>query len=526
MKRLARRFWSNEEGAIAPTLALALFALIAAGGIAFDYARMAALDTELQNAADQAALAAVGQLDQSDGSRNRATAAAQDLVENLTLLANDGGGTAVDVPTVEFYSTYLPNRANLSDAPGTAATTDATAHYVRVTVETRAANFALTPIVAMLSSGPLSARALAGLGSATCNLPPVMICNPFEPLNNPDPNFPFNANSLRGFGLKLVDQGGSGGWSPGNFGYLDDPNTDNGTPGVRAALGWETIPGGCSGGAGVTTETGVATTVTDALNTRFDIRSNQGCPVGGTCRPSRNSAKDLVHAADASGNPNMSGANACQVHGNQGWTMVASAGQYLPPNTTPLPVGPVTGANNDLSELQTMGHPRDLCHAVATPTCGQIGDGSWDRNAYFYVNHGSSFDWEAAMNAAYGTTSVSRYQVYLWELDGHMPAARAVAGKVSLPAATCTAPGLSPPADRDRRKISAAIINCDARDVNGMSTNVRVLSWIDMFLVEPSFDRDRTDAGDIYVEIIGETPQGGGGAPLGPISRNVPRILE
>ena len=33
------------------------------GGLAFDYARMASLDTELQDAADQAALAAASQLD-------------------------------------------------------------------------------------------------------------------------------------------------------------------------------------------------------------------------------------------------------------------------------------------------------------------------------------------------------------------------------------------------------------------------------------------------------------------------------
>ena len=51
---------------------LSLFALIGAGGIAFDYARLAALDTELQKAADQAALAAATQLDRADGSRDRA----------------------------------------------------------------------------------------------------------------------------------------------------------------------------------------------------------------------------------------------------------------------------------------------------------------------------------------------------------------------------------------------------------------------------------------------------------------------
>ena len=40
----------RTEGAVAPTIALSLSALIAVGGIAFDYARMASLDTELQDA--------------------------------------------------------------------------------------------------------------------------------------------------------------------------------------------------------------------------------------------------------------------------------------------------------------------------------------------------------------------------------------------------------------------------------------------------------------------------------------------
>ena len=44
-----------------------MVALIAAGGIAFDYARLAAMDTELQDAADQAALAAASQLDRQTG---------------------------------------------------------------------------------------------------------------------------------------------------------------------------------------------------------------------------------------------------------------------------------------------------------------------------------------------------------------------------------------------------------------------------------------------------------------------------
>ena len=63
MMRSGPRIFRNTDGAVAPTVALSLVALIAAGGIAFDYARMASMDTELQNAADQAVLAAASQLD-------------------------------------------------------------------------------------------------------------------------------------------------------------------------------------------------------------------------------------------------------------------------------------------------------------------------------------------------------------------------------------------------------------------------------------------------------------------------------
>ena len=55
---MMRSVWSlsrNSDGAVAATVGLSLFALIAVGGIAFDYARLASLDSELQDAADQAA---------------------------------------------------------------------------------------------------------------------------------------------------------------------------------------------------------------------------------------------------------------------------------------------------------------------------------------------------------------------------------------------------------------------------------------------------------------------------------------
>src|SRR3546814_460296 len=87
----------SEAGAVAPTVALSLFGLIAAGGLAFDYARLASLDTELQQAADHAALAAASQLDGETGACARAAQAASAMVVNETRFANDGQGITIDV---------------------------------------------------------------------------------------------------------------------------------------------------------------------------------------------------------------------------------------------------------------------------------------------------------------------------------------------------------------------------------------------------------------------------------------------
>src|SRR3954453_21210340 len=112
MMRSARSLWRNDDGAIAPLTALAMFALIAVGGVAFDYARLAAMDTELQQAADQAALAAATQLDRVDGSQARATTAIQDadnshrLSRNLTRFADDNNGTTVEITSITFCSDF------------------------------------------------------------------------------------------------------------------------------------------------------------------------------------------------------------------------------------------------------------------------------------------------------------------------------------------------------------------------------------------------------------------------------------
>ena len=559
MMRRLLKLARDKRGAVAPTVALSLFALIGAGGIAFDYARLASLDTELQQAADQAALAAATQLDQQLGAVARATAAAQNLLANSTLFANDGNvaNRAVTIPTVVFYATKADAEAASGQNCPTAGavTADATARFVCVKTGTRIAKYAMTPVTNAMMSSNMSAMAVAGLGSAICKTPPVMICNPAETGGNTS----FNADNYVGNGIKLVSVGnGSGTWVPGNFGYLDSNSTGNGASALRESLGWSSPPGDCLEGTGVDTKTGANVSVTDALNTRYDIyEANNSCPSGGSCPASINSVKDLVRPANGSGN------KVCQLDNKDGWQEAASA--YLPTSpTVPLTTTP-----------SAMGHPRDMCHAVSVDgACsgGRIGTGLWDRDAYFRTNYlrttagaggaagtrWSAANWQSNTGlspsvAITASNYASRYNVYKWEIaqryaltlqviDGVKvldpnPAGATGSTKVAHGLPVCSqvqggSPGypVTPPGgtNPDRRRISAAVINCTANNVHGSSTNVPVEKWIELFLVEPSIDRasGRTNKGDVYVEVIGETIAGAGATAGQVVRRDLPYLVK
>lgn len=504
-----RRLWRNDGGAVAPTIALSLTALIAAGGLAFDYARVASLDTELQQAADQAALAAATQLDGEDGAQDRAISAAQDLIANLTYFANDGDGQVVAVPTIIFYSDYDP----VTGAKGPVATDDADSNYVLVTVSTRTANYALTPIVAAFS-GDATASAFATLDSAYCNLPPFMVCKP---------NANFNAADHIGDGLRLVIGSSV---APGNFGFLQT-GFGAGAENLAKAIGWNGSAGGCVAARGVVTEPGNKQSVRAALNTRFDMsESGQTCPAGSTCSPSTNARKDLVHT----------NANNCGTSGNNGWRETDR------PYRGNSDGSPLDGSNDPY----TMGHPRDLCHATSEDgncTGGIVGNGEWDRDAYFRVNYGwNHATWVA--NTGLGETP-SRYQVYLWEADhplpggagqpgigtrqGPFPAGHGQGFSDSVP--VCRAPGIAPGnLDTDRRVMAVAVVDCTG--LGGRDT-VIPRDWVDVFLVEPTIRRVdgsgsvRTDDGDVYVEIVATRPLPGINQSIGNIiRRDVPRLIE
>ena len=184
---------------------------------------------------------------------------------------------------------------------------------------------------------------------------------------------------------------------------------------------------------------------------------------------------------------------------------------------------------------------------------GRIGDGNWDRNTYFRSNH-PSITWatEPGLDAN-GDGIVTRYEVYLWEAADPANRLQTKAGQGGTnayptpQAGACLAPGLAPnPSGTDRRRITAAVVNCRAvsasTGLNGKKT-LPVAGYIDVFLVEPVINREKcpgctvtyggttyapdySEDKDIYAEVIGAAGTGQGGAIPQISRRDVPRLID
>ena len=504
----------DQGGAVAATVALSLTALVLIAGVGFDYGRLAAMDSELQNGADQAALAGATQLNGATDACLRASDAARSLVTNTTVVANSANTVVIQsepacdaTGRVRFWQDK--NRA-------TAATTGANAHFIEVTVDTRSVDYAFTPIAGLIR-GTTSAAAMAGLGSSVCKVPPVFMCNPNQAA---DPAF--TIGNYIGKGLRLIANTGGSSYGTGNFGYLE-ASGGNGAQAVAQALGREEIPGDCISADSVTTKTGVQVSVLDALNTRFDVYANglnQACGnTNGLCPPSANSRKDLMHKGNT---------NNCAFSTGNGTGWHEAPRPYIPTTAAPL-------TQLQIDATSPMGYPRDMCHAVsAAGACsgGQIGTGAWDRNAYFktnFANYALSFD----ISGIFGTATPTRYQVYQYEAanPGSRLQIQTETGDTSRPQPYCRTPvvPVGSLTRADRRVLSVAVVNCTGANLNNPITPVK---WVDVFLTEPSVNRKQagglsiTEQSDVYVEVIRATTLGGGGSAAQLIRRDVPYLVN
>jgi hypothetical protein len=545
----------SDRAAVAPTVALSLFGLLAVGGVAFDYARLAAMDTELQQAADQAALASATQLDRSDGARARATAAIQNagtnrLASNLTRFAQADAtsGMSVEITGITFCKAFDDSKADNATAC-TAATADSNSAFVIVTTQLRTARYALTPIVGAFS-GSVTASAVAGVQSSICNVAPLLVCVPSD-------DFPTDADVGKGIILKTA--GGSA-WAPGNYGYLD---FGNGNPALLAALLGNGL-NGCQDEGNTQTEPGNKN-ATDAINTRMDVYAGSNkndasncVPSTGVACPAQDTRKDMTLTMTYA--IQQPAANPAPLPSS-----VPNCGAAATGNGNPNPSISYTNAFAQGGGAKQFG--RDTCHYNGTcPTTGgaqNFGDGNWDRTGYMAANHPGITTAMVAAAIGGGATAatLTRYQVYQWEIAnmgsaaldpvqvGTMPPATVQNGNGANPKNTYTfvrqcafnKPQFAAAASstaKDRRVLPIVAANCDNLKGKGSAfVDFVILRVFNVFLTEPSLQRSNvqtgiagattgTDDKEIYGEVIGPGATFGSGGGFQYFARNKPYLVR
>ena len=466
------RFLRGEEGSV--LILWGMFLAVAFGfmALSFDLGRVASTQSEMQSFADQVALAAAGELDGRPDAITRATVAANGLISDAQTYAT--GAQALGAG--DFTLTFLRSLPAADNVAATDTTTNgAQARFVRVDVSDRTVLTLFAAVNAALVGGEnlssdVSASATAGITSWACDITPLMFCVP---------NSSWKAEANVGTQIKLRAGGQGAAWGPGNFGFLDptilevDPAGPcaglNGAQLYRCLVGADEAITGCvRTDAGVDTLTGQRQGLAEAFNTRFDIFK-------GSMQQRRN-------------NPD-----------------------YRPaPNTVQgtLPKGGQCRGNNLLTyadgDINTMPLPRDTI--VDCDACVRFGDGNWDRAAYVAQNHGGAYPAGTDINS-------TRYEMYLAEVaiaqsNGGIP----LPGMDETGEVMCHTLGPSP--DVNRRNLIAAAVDCSANNIQGKTTNVVPLEFVEVFMTEPVQAPGPDDA-TIMVEVVGSAGGVGSGALTG-----------
>ncbi len=411
-RSVLRRLWKNTSGAVAPTIALSLVALIAAGGIAFDYARLAAMDTELQQAADQAALAAATQLDRADDARDPRGAGdpgrrpRQPARRELhALRQRRQRRRTVEIDAITFCKAFDDSVADTTTACTRPAIDDSNAGS---SSSRPRSGPPITPSRRSSRRSPASssATAVAGVQSSICNVAPLLVCVG-------DNSFPTDADIGKGMILKTA---GGNAWAPGNYGYLD---FGNGNQAVLNALLGNGL-NGCQNADDNQTEPGNKN-ATDAINTRMDVYAGSNKNDASNCVPSTGVA---CPAQDTRKDMDMTMTYAIE--------QPAANPAPLPATVPQLRDAAATGNGNPIRRSHTRPHlPKTQTQsssgaipvtitALATVTGGaqNFGNGTWDRAGYMAANHPgiTAADVATAIGGTATASNLTRYEVYQWEI--------------------------------------------------------------------------------------------------------------
>ena len=482
-----RGFLRREDGAAAVYVSIMIALLVGFVGLAVDFGRFYTTNSEAQNAADAAALAAATQLDGESDSIARAILAAQ----TSPLVANDQtfaeGDATIQIADIRFLHSLPPSDSDpITDAYVTTVSEEAA--YVEVwTEQLLQKNVFLSAVGA--GSGTTRATAVAGYNNVLCQIPPLMMCNPYE---DPGGGGSFPAALLKGKTiLAKTKEGGIDSWAPGDMGLLDPPQYDwdtksnTGAKQVAEEIA-KSAPPQCFGSP-VTIRPGQVDAMRNAVNVRFDIYQNPFFGSGkarknSEFRPARNVTKGMISEWVTTVDP-VTGAT------------TSSCEQTESPTTMALPPDNCFGP--DFSNPSS-------CEGLSGVPAGfgdRIGNGVWNLETYWSINHP---DWVTANGKAIPDELVGagRYDVYRYEIKYDMiPGAGQGGPENGVP--VCYGGSTAPNDYPDRRIIPVGVINCIEENLlGGSNEDVDVLDYYDMFIIRPI--RGGSDT-SVWLELRGKT---------------------
>jgi Flp pilus assembly protein TadG len=283
-----RKTRKGERGSILATSALGMLSVLLAVGLGVDISRFYLAKTELQNAADAAALAGVSGLNSSSKGITDATDRAVQVMNNYDF----------NQKAVSFTRGNVLFAKNLDGPYMSEASAQADPKNIRfVQVTTPPSPVGVSFAVSVLgSSKNLSATATAGF-----SVPINMICNWIPAFVLDDAANPISPGNLYTFRLPPGNH-----ISPGNYQLL----SPTGPGGSDTRTGMANGVSQCvSPGESVATKPGVtAGPVRQGINTRFDIYQGPVDPV--TSPPDTNVAPNLDYSQYRNGAPTQAPSNA------------------------------------------------------------------------------------------------------------------------------------------------------------------------------------------------------------------------
>ena len=466
--QFVRAFWDDTSGIILPYVTMMLVVIVGLSVLAIDGARFMSLQTQLQNGADALALAGAAELDRLPDAETRARTAIERLLTNSTLFG-PGASRTIKVSNIEFYRRLPASDASPMSA-GTRATGSGDARFVAVTVQPVTLSTIL-PAAFFGGSSTITAAssAVAGFDQVICGVTPIYVCNPYETAGM---TYEQATERLQHAAANPADQSrllilrqydANAPYTAANYGFLDSPTLGHDELSLIESLA-VVRPPVCFMQRGVNFRPGFVRSVREAFNVRFDIYEGSMSERYGDSnyRPAPNVRKGYVVATGGDGN-----VNACAARRGANWPIGS------PPN-------------------QVTAFPLDQTSRVE-----RIGEGNWDFNTYWDVNHGTSPPSDLTAGSA------SRFRVYRYEIEQGYVNDVSPGGESGAPA--CYTGGNLPAAAPDRRTLHAAIINCQSLEGETQS-NVPVAAFGKFFLTLPLAPAQT----DLYVEMVGLVRPGDG----------------